>query len=161
MVDPFTLLYNKMVSVLKAHAGNRYSVIDWNSTRNPQPDVAASSDVPEWQLRPSGANVQVGSSSCASVVTRDFTLTLITGTKVLGKWLLPGEWALMSALYDLQYSALESLKWEDRSFVERVEVTGSVSGITDPEGSRQIVGWASSWTIRVHMTFSASDLGAS
>ncbi len=162
MADPFSQLYDRIVKVLKDYSDQKYRVLDWNSVRSPQPDVASTSDMPEWQVRPTGGNYTIGGRSCASECVRDFSLTMTTGVLILGKHMLPGEWALHKALYAMQYGALDSLKWEDRSFVERVEVTGIIAGITDPTVERQIKGWASQWTIRTYLSFSNSDLtGAS
>ena len=154
-LDPFTILYDAIVAHLKTKGVN---VVDWNSSRGPQPDVPATSDMPEFQVRPTGMSLVLGARSCATEVTRDFAVVLNTNDFRVGRYLFPGEWTLTKAVHDLQYGALDALSYLDRRFVESCIITGSVSGVIDPATGRNIVGWSSLWTIRVRMSFSPSDM---
>lgn len=154
MVDPFTQVYDEIVGAFRGEARGRFQLVDWNSTRNPQHDLPQASDLPEVQIRPIGASVQLGGRSCATVVTRDHTVTLLTGDLVLGKILFPIEWLIVGILYRLQYKKLNALK-----FVEDVRVTNVTTGIVDPASTRSIHGWASAWNISVTMSFAEAQLG--
>lgn len=152
-IDPLTKAYDTTVSTFRAHAKGRFRLVDWNSTRNPQLDKPTAADLPEVQIRPTGKTIILGGRSCATTVVQEFSITIVTGDFVLGKILFPIEWLVLAILYNLQYSLVEELE-----IAEDVTVAQITEGITDPAGTRNIAGWASGWTVGIHMAFAASEL---
>lgn len=158
MIDPFTQLYDRIIKELQERSDKLFKIVSFNSIGTPLPDTPQTSDLPEWQLRPQGMRVTLGGSSCATQVAHSFGLSNVSGSMILGKF-YPGEWALMKALYGMQYDGLDDLRFNERRFVEQVTVSGTTTGVVDPSSTpRKIVGWASNWTIDVSMSFSSEDL---
>ena len=152
-IDPLTKVYDAVCLAFRSNAKGRFRLIDHNSTRNPVPDSPMAADLPEVQIRPTSKSVVLGARSCATVVVQEYQVTIVTGDFILGKILFPVEWHILAILHSLQYSLVEEL-----DLAEDVSVAQITEGIAEPIGSRNIVGWASSWTISVHMAFAASEL---
>lgn len=154
--DPFSLVYDKIVSILRAKG---LTVVSHNSVRGPSIDTPSSADMPEIQVHPVAHTAVLGGASCETDVVRDFALVIQTEDLVLGKYLFPWEWKLIQALYQMRLgSELNNLEFLGRKFVRDVTVVSATTGITDPLVGRRIEGWASNWTIRVAMSFSPANL---
>lgn len=101
----------------------------------------------------------LGNTSCSTEVTRSYGVTLETGSLRLNEFINPAEWRLIKLLWKLKYETLENLKFNERNFVERVDIVSAVTGIADPSGQRPaVVGWAADYVINVVMTFSNEDI---
>jgi hypothetical protein len=153
--DPFTQVYDMLVTRLK-EAKAWVSVIDWNSTKNPQADIASTSDLPEVQLRPIGLTASFGMYSCSSPIVRDYALTIATGSNILEK-LFKAEWALMGVLHRLKYGQLDALSYKGQKFVIDLSFVSGQSGIALPTTRNKQPGWTVLSTIRVHMSFGEFD----
>ena len=153
MTDPFTKVYDELVKAFRTDAKGRFHIVDWNTSRNPQHDRPTAQDLPEVQIRPDSSAIVLGARSCATTVAKDFVVTVLTGDYILGNKLYPIEWIILGILYRFQYSLVEDL-----DLAEDVTVQQITTGILDPAANRNIVGWASSWNITVHMSFAASEL---
>lgn len=158
MITPLTILYDAIVGELRRR---KFKVVDYNGLKNPRHDTVSTEDLPEWDLRPTGMSVVLGSSSCATDVSQAFQLVNNTGDKRLGVCLFPENWRMIGAMYHFQYGGLDALTFKERRFVQSVSVQNMVSGITDPSGSRpRLAGWASMWSITVIMSFPSGDFDA-
>lgn len=152
--NPFTQVYDALERVLKARD---FKLVSWNSSRDPEPDVRSESDLPEFQLRPTAMAVSVGNRSCGTQVERTYTVYIVTGDDRLGYQLFPAEWKLLAALRDMKYGALDSLSYNNRAFVENVEIVSCTADL-DLAAERGIEGWAALWDINVQMSFSDEDI---
>ena len=152
-IDPLTKVYDAVCLAFRSNAKGRFHLVDHNSSRNPVLDKPTAMDLPEVQIRPTSKVIVLGARSCATTVVQEYQVTIVTGDFILGKILFPVEWHILAILHSLQYSLVEDL-----DLAEDVAISQITEGIADPNGSRNIVGWASSWTISVHMAFAASEL---
>lgn len=149
--DPFTRVYNKIVGVLKDH---KLKVVSWNSTADPLPDKLTEGDLPEVQVRPTALASVIGDTSSTSVVQQSYDVSIASGDNRLGERLFPAQWQLFKALHAIKYGM------EDLAFVLDLSVVSATTGLVDPLSptNRGINGWASMWTITIHMSFDRNQL---
>jgi len=154
--EPLTLVYDRLVKVLK---DRKFKLISWNSSRDPEPDVREEADFPEWQLRPTATQVNLGNASCGTEIIQTYTLLVSTGDDRVGYMFFPTQWRMIQAIHALKYDALvlESLTYRDHAFIQNVEIV-SIQADLDLAIARGIEGWDALWDINVHMNFPDEDL---
>lgn len=161
--DPFTLVYSALWDMLEANAefadmvkvGNRIR-FDIEKRGVLKPDVSTA-DLPEVILTTFGGSLNLIDTSSSSKVTRFYQIVISTGDLRLAEYLNPLEWAIFRAMVGWR-TTLGALRWKDKSFVKRANVTTGSEGESDPERNRGIKGWSALWTIEVEMHFATADL---
>lgn len=154
--DPYSLLYTEMIACFTRR---KLIIVDWSDTsRSPQQDVLTEANLPELQLRPTGLTGNLGDSSSTSEVTATFQVMLNTCDNRLNTIAFPMQWEITKALMDMKFTALEQLKYNDRSFVLNTTINAVAMGLSDPVLNRGATGWSALWDISVLMSFDKGDL---
>lgn len=146
--DPFTQVYDAMVAEFKAE---NLKIIDWNSSRDPEPISPTDAELPELQLRPAGMTGEIGNSSCGSIINRSYQLLINSGDQRAAV-LFGVEWRILKVLQRLKYGSLDNI------VENNVSIDSSQAGLSNSEENRGIKGWTALWNISVQMMFSGADL---
>lgn len=161
--DPFSMVYSALWDMIEAHAGFAGLVKVGNRIRFDldkrgvlKPDVSTA-DLPEVILTTFGGVVNLIDTSSTSKVTRFYQIIISTGDLRLSEYLNPVEWAIFCAMVGWR-ERLGALRWNNRSFVKRANLTSGSEGQSNPEYNRGIKGWSALWTVEVEMHFATADL---
>jgi len=164
---PFNMVFNALWGMAEdsptltelVKVGNRIK-FNQETNRDPIKENVQAADLPELTLLVlGGSEVNLHSSSCGSVITRDYSWVMSTGDLRYTHFLGPVEWALWCAMANWQ-TALSALTWNEKPFVINANITNVTSGFTTVENNRGIKGWSSIWGCSVGMTFTTADLKA-
>lgn len=154
-VDPFTIAELKIIKICRDKG---LKIVDFVNSRDPQPEVVAKGDLPEWQVRPSAFLFKLGGRSCQTDVQKDYDMLMNTGSLRLSEFFNSGQFTMLKLLHWLKYNAFNDVQYKGRTFVNDVEVLSGQSGIADPTTNRNIKGWVALAVVRLHMSFPAGDL---
>ena len=161
--DPFTLVYDALWSMLDSHTDFQELVKKGNmirfsgKNRDPVKAEISVSDVPEVRLVPMGGTPHLQRTSNSSSVLEKFEIQLSSGDQRVDYALFPVKWAIYRAMSDWA-TILEALTWKGRTFVKLARPMSTADGVTESDLRRGIDGWASIWSIEVHMWFANTDV---
>lgn len=165
-LNPFSLVYSALwdlatrspaVAAL-VREGNRIRFDD-ESNRGPLKGTIAPADTPELALMVRSLSANLRATSSTSSCVRQYAWMVSTNDLRYTQLLSPLEWALFCAM-DGWPTALGALRWADKAFVKRVQLSGGSTGLSDAEQNRGIRGWSAVWSVDVEMHFEESDLAA-
>ncbi len=162
--NPFNMTLTAIWDMLLAHPrfvrdvkeGNRIR-FDNPKNRDPLKANVEASDLPEVCVAMSNVSANVMETSSTSKCIRTYTIMISSGdyryTEILGEV----EWQVWVALCGWNRT-FGGLKWHDKNFIKRANVTSANQGLSNPEQNRNIRGWSSVWSVEVEMHFSTADL---
>ena len=165
MNTPFDLVFDalwtlaeqsdKITSSVKI--GNR---IKFNLPTNRDPIKARVQvgDLPELVLSTEGTlDVNLNKTSCAAMISRQYSWLISTGDFRVNFLLFPVQWALFCAMMDWD-TVLTQLTWQGSQFVKKCQVLALTEGLSNKELNRGIMGWSCLWRCQVDMYFSQQDM---
>lgn len=161
--DPITLVWNALLDMLESHAGFMSLVKVGNlirftgKNRDPVKSQIGPADVPEVRLIPRGGIPHVQRTSNSSSMLETFEVQITSGDQRVDVALFPVKWQVLKALAGWA-AVLGALTWKGKTFVRLTRPTGVADGVAEEDLRRGIVGWASIWTVEVHMWFTTTDL---
>lgn len=161
-INPFAQVYSALWNLAESHPhfnaispGNKIR-FDGNDS-NPIKDRLSATDLPEIMLRIDNTVVNLQNTSSSSEVIRTYLWQFSSGDYRYNELMADLEWAIVCAIVNWP-NMLGVLKWHDKSFVKRVTLQNSQTGLSDPVLNRNINGWAAMWRSEVIMVFQTSDL---
>lgn len=161
--DPFTIVYDGLWKVVKAHPNWEDFFKDGNvirydtANRFPLKQQVNVSDLPELVLVPSGTVLGLQVSSNGTSITKRFQFLLSTGDFRVAHLLFPIQWLLATAFINAN-AVMKSLLYDGKPFVSRITVTDVAEGESDATRNRNIQGWSSIWTVEVEMQFLTASI---
>lgn len=164
--NPFTLIFDGLWALLESNpqfvldvpSGNR---IKYNIPQNRDPfkQQVAVADLPEVVLVCTSAQGFLHNSSSTCRCVRGYSILISTGDFRVNELLHQVEWDVFTAMFNWR-TALSSLKWNNKSFIKRLDLTQITQGLSDKERNRGIQGWSAVWGCEVEMVFNNTDLQA-
>ena len=163
-MNPFTMVYSELWAMLMANPRfirdvNQRNMIrfDLSGDRDPLKDPVQVADLPEVALRAATATANVQETSSSSKVVQTYEILISSGDYRYTEILAQIEWYIWVSLIGWK-SRLSALKWHDKTFCKRLNVTSVRQGLSDPTANRNIVGWSAVWAAEVEMHFTTQDL---
>lgn len=161
--NPFTLLYTEIWKLATDNtvletwlkARNKIDFSDWRGTKLDK-TVA---DTPELTLTVEGGFTNIHSNSGTTQVNKTYSWILITSDMDINRVYNQVSWELLRSMVEWDVT-LSALSWGSPAvnFVKNVAMLGSTEGISFPEESEELTGWATSWPFEVEMYFPTSYL---
>lgn len=166
-VDPYTLVYNEICTLLRASVAVvtvapriDTTLIDFDKGhgQDQEKDALREADLPEVQVWQSTLSGNFNLASNAVEVVRSYRLVLFAGTGRIGATLNPLEFAITCALADANFrTALRVLAWHGQHFVKAVSFGSADSGTMEGR-DRGIIGWAANWNFDIQMVFALNAM---
>lgn len=162
-IDPITLCYDKLVTMLSEHVGfmtlvKKKNLITFSGkNRDPIKSEVSTGDLPEVRVLPRGGVPHIQRTSNSSSMIERFEVQISSGDQRVGAVLFPVKWEVYRALSGWA-AALQALLWKSKTFVKLARPIDVSDGVAEDDLRRGIEGWASIWSVEIHMWFATTDL---
>lgn len=160
---PFDLVFTALLDMVADSPRARKLVktgnlirYDSETTRNPYKNDVAVADLPEIILIAEGGLVSLHATSCDCSIVRRYSWLIATGEQ-RARYIHAAEFLLVCLLADCR-TKLGALRWNEHSFVKRVDIVDVTTGLSDPARNRGIQGWSALWRCEVEMRFGITEL---
>lgn len=162
-VDPFSILYDALWTLLEANSGltalvkvgNRVKYASW--FHNPLKDIFSDADLPQVAIVPVGTLFNLNNTSSSTFVTARFDARLIVGDQRLDQvgGLFAVKWEMLKAMR-LWTVHIKNLQWNSKNYIVDLHTEDAPDEPFIEE--KGIKGWVSFLRFKVRMVFTTSDL---
>lgn len=165
-VDPFTLVYNAIWTMIEDHAevsplikkGNILKYTGAGGDRQIRKPAMSEADVPELRLMTESTEVNIQATSSSTKITERLTLSIRGGSLLYDSVLNPVRWAIIRSC-STWADVLVPLLWNSKAFVVQGLPLSTIQRLLVPkeeQGGKAM--WMSILTYQVDMAFDTSDL---
>lgn len=161
--NPFDLVYNKLVTEIRAHADvsallKTRNLIEYDKDSSPEKQSVQSADLPEIVVYLAHIRGNLHQSSDTAKLTTVWAFMTSVGSYDSAKISL-FTFALVKILVDWK-ALLGTLEWESRAFVKDVRLANTDLGLSNSSANRNIVGWSSLMMAEIDISLLLGDLKA-
>ena len=157
---PFEILHDKLLSEIGNDAVlsgiRKRNVLRFDSAADPAKGQTIDADFPELMLYLTNVTGNLHASSSHSEFLLNWRFQITTNTyKSADVFLLL--WATIRTLTRLQYNP-SLIKWKNRPFLKDVQFSRADQGLSQPQNTQNITGWATIIDAQIKITVLTSDL---
>lgn len=165
IIDPLTLVYNRLVLMLKDHAGFADLVSVGNlinygtgADADPEKDHVSEGDLPMVGILPTTSVPDIVADSSRTEIKESYQAVLVTGDKRVGRSLYPVRWEIMRAFSVLSKQNI-TLDWDGNPLtmlpLEYLDTSQLMQTLND------ITGWTAVIAFRVPISIATAALETS
>ena len=167
-MNPFDLVFDGLWAMAErsvpltslVKVGNRIK-FNKQQVRSVVKESVQVADLPELMLVTEGNGlINNHSSSCSSMLVRNYYWMLSTGDERVSYLLNPVQWALYCAMIDYD-TTLGALVWPEtngETFVKKCDWLALSEGLSNSQANRGIMGWSAVWRMSVEFWFTTQQL---